>query len=287
MKAILLAGGHGSRLFPTTSFISKHLIQVYDKPMIYYSLCTVMLSGIREILVISSDEYIPMYKQLLGNGSHLGLSIKYKAQFNPNGIAEALIIGEDFIGQDAFQLVLGDNFFYGAGLSSVLSSAVSETFNATILASSVNNPENFGVCCFDDDGTLTTLVEKPKVFLSPWVITGCYFFCNKAVEIAKILRPSARNELEITELCQVLLEEGRLRVHKLDRGVTWLDLGTPGSILRAGEFISSVQYRQNRRICCPEEVALQLGFIDKEQFIHLVRTYPEASYRDYLENLPT
>ena len=285
MKAILLAGGHGSRLFPTTSFISKHLIQVYDKPMIYYSLCTVMLSGIREILIISSDEYIPMYKQLLGDGSRLGLSISYKAQINPNGIAEALVIGEGFIGDDAFQLVLGDNFFYGAGLSSVFSSAVSETFNATILASSVNNPENFGVCCFDEDGTLTNLVEKPREFLSPWAITGCYFFCNHAVEIAKSLKPSARNELEITELCQILLEEGRLRAQKLDRGVTWLDLGTPGSILKAGEFISSVQYRQNRRICCPEEVAMQLGYISKEEFAKLVNGYPASSYTAYLKGL--
>ena len=285
MKGIILAGGSGTRLYPLTKAISKQIMPVYDKPMIYYPLSTLMLAGIREVLIISTPRDVVVFEELLGDGSQLGMDIQYAIQEQPNGLAEAFIIGADFIGKDAVALVLGDNIFYGQSFSRVLKSAADRTENepgATIFGYYVRDPREYGVVEFDENGKAISIEEKPDEPKSNYAVPGLYFYDNSVVEIAKTIQPSARGELEITAVNNAYLEKGNLHVETLGRGFAWLDTGNHDMLLAAADFVSAFQKRQGLYISCIEEIAYKRGFIDKEQLIKLAQPLLKTDYGKYL-----
>ena len=285
MKGIILAGGSGTRLYPITRGISKQLIPVYDKPMIYYPLSTLMLAGIREILVISTPDYLPLFEGLLGDGSEWGLSLSYQVQEHPNGLAEAFILGEDFIGDDAVCLILGDNIYYGAGLSELVQSAAQKTTGATVFGYHVNDPERFGVVEFDDAMHAVSIEEKPAHPKSNYAVTGLYFYDNQVVDIAKHIQPSPRGELEISDVNSEYLKRGQLDVKLMGRGYAWLDTGTHDSMMEAANFIATVQKRQNLKVACLEEIAYRMGYIDRDQLVKLAQPLKKNDYGQYLLRL--
>jgi glucose-1-phosphate thymidylyltransferase len=285
MKGIILAGGKGTRLYPLTLGVSKQLLPVYDKPMIYYPLSMLMLSGIREILVISTPEALPIFKALLGTGEKWGLRFSYKIQETPRGLADAFLVGEEFIGKDPVALILGDNIFFGHGLPDSLRAAADLEEGATIFAYSVQDPERYGVVEFDEQGRALSIEEKPRIPRSNYAVPGLYFYDNQVVEIAKSLKPSPRGEIEITDLNHVYLDRGKLRVILLGRGTAWLDAGNPASLLQAANFIQAVEERQGMMISCPEEIAYSLGFISRDQLLALAGEFPNTRYGSYLERL--
>ncbi len=285
MKGIILAGGSGTRLYPLTKAISKQIMPIYDKPMIYYPLSTLMLAGIREVLIISTPRDLPVFEELLGDGSQLGMAISYAVQEAPNGLAEAFIIGEDFIGSDSVALVLGDNIFYGQSFSKVLLSAAERTENelgATIFGYYVRDPREYGVVEFDDNGIAISIEEKPANPKSNYAVPGLYFYDNSVVEIAKSIKPSARGELEITAVNNEYLSRGNLHVEKLGRGFAWLDTGNHDMLLAAAEFVNTFQKRQGMYISCIEEIAYKRGFINREQLLELSKPLMKTAYGQYL-----
>ncbi len=283
MKGIILAGGSGSRLYPITKVYSKQLTLIYDKPLIYYPLSILMLGGIKEILVISDEETIPLYKKLFGDGSQIGLSIEYVVQAAPNGIAEAFILGEDFIGSDSVCLVLGDNIFYGD--LSFFYNALERQEGATIFGYQVNDPERYGIVEFDENGKAVSIEEKPAKPKSHFAVPGLYIFDNNVVDISKNLTPSARGELEITDVNKQYMEMDELHVERIGRGVAWLDTGTPEALLQASNFFGVIEDRQGLKVACIEEIALYKEFINKQQFEELVLTIPNSLYREYLDKI--
>jgi glucose-1-phosphate thymidylyltransferase len=285
MKGIILAGGSGTRLYPITKSISKQIIPVYDKPMIYYPLSVLMLAGIREILIISTPKDIHLYEDLLGDGSQLGLSLSYKIQPSPDGLAQAFILGEEFIGGDNVCLVLGDNIFYGYGFGKTLLETAELENGAVVFGYWVKDPERYGVVEFDETGTVLSLEEKPAKPKSNYAVTGLYFYPNDVADKAKSLKPSPRGELEITDLNKLYLLEGRLNVHLLGRGFAWLDTGTHDSLLQASNYIATIEARQGLKVSCIEEIAFNRGFIDKEQLLHLADEYRKNQYGEYLRAL--
>lgn len=282
MKGIILAGGSGSRLYPLTKAVSKQIMPVYDKPMIYYPLSVLMLANIRDILIISTPRDVEVFKELLGNGSQLGMSIQYAIQEEPNGLAEAFIIGEDFIGNDRVALILGDNIFYGSSFSNILKKAVQKEDGATVFGYYVTNPEEYGVIEFDENNKAISLEEKPKHPKSNYVVPGLYFYDNDVIEIAKNIKPSARGELEITSINNEYLRRGKLTVQPLGRGLAWLDTGSHDSLLEASQFVATVQKRQGLYISCIEEIAFNKRFIDREQLIELAQPLLKTNYGKYL-----
>lgn len=284
MKGIILAGGSGTRLYPLTKAVSKQILPVYDKPMIYYPLSTLMLANIREILIISTPRDIEVFKELLGDGSQLGLLLEYAIQAQPRGLAEAFIIGESFIGKDRVALVLGDNIFYGRHFSNVLKKAV-EQEGATIFGYYVRDPREYGVVTFDKEGKVLTLEEKPEHPKSNYAVPGLYFYDNDVVEIAKKVKPSARGEIEITSINNHYLREGRLNVKILGRGFAWLDTGSHDSLMEASEYVASIQKRQGLYVSCIEEIAYVKGFIDKMQLLALAEEFYKTEYGKYLQRL--
>ena len=285
MKGIILAGGAGTRLHPITKAISKQIIPVYDKPMIYYPLSVLMLAGIKEILIISTPEDLHLYKTLLDDGSQLGLSLSYTIQPSPDGLAQAFLIGEAFIGDDSVCLILGDNIFYGHGFSRTLREAAKIEDGATVFGYFVTDPDRYGVVDFDSDGKVLSLEEKPAQPKSNYAVTGLYFYSNDVIRKAKKLKPSARGELEITDLNRLYLEEERLRVRIMGRGMAWLDTGTQESMIQAGTFVQTVQERQGLMIACPEEIAFHKGLIDAEQVLRMAEPLKKNHYGQYLINL--
>ena len=285
MKGIILAGGSGTRLYPITKGISKQLIPVYDKPMIYYPLSTLMLAGITDILVISTPEYTPLFEQLLGDGSDIGVSLTYKVQEKPNGLAEAFILGADFICDDSVCLILGDNIYYGSGLSKLVQEAAQKTNGATVFGYHVNDPERFGVVEFDDNMKALSIEEKPENPKSNYAVTGLYFYDNTVVEKAKNLKPSNRGELEITDINKLYLDEGKLDVKLMGRGYAWLDTGTHDSMMEASSFIATIQKRQNLKVACLEEIAYRMGYISKEKLVELAQPMKKNDYGQYLLRL--
>lgn len=285
MKGIILAGGSGTRLYPITKGISKQLIPIYDKPMIYYPLSTLMLAGITDILVISTPEYTPLFEQLLGDGSDIGVSLTYKVQEKPNGLAEAFILGADFIGDDSVCLILGDNIYYGSGLSKLVQEAAQKTNGATVFGYHVNDPERFGVVEFDDNMKALSIEEKPENPKSNYAVTGLYFYDNTVVEKAKNLKPSDRGELEITDINKLYLDEGKLDVKLMGRGYAWLDTGTHDSMMEAASFIATIQKRQNLKVACLEEIAYRMGYINKEKLVELAQPMKKNDYGQYLLRL--
>ncbi|CAH2716748.1 Glucose-1-phosphate thymidylyltransferase [Neobacillus rhizosphaerae] len=282
MKGIILAGGSGTRLYPLTKVISKQLMPIYDKPMIYYPLSVLMLSGIREILIISTPEDLPRFEQLLGDGNEIGLSLRYAVQEVPNGLAEAFIIGEEFIGDDSVALILGDNIFFGPGFSNLLKRVTKRTEGATLFGYNVKDPERFGVVEFDKDYNVLSLEEKPISPKSNFAITGLYFYDNDVVNIAKGIRPSVRGELEITDINKVYLEKKHLKVELLGRGFAWLDTGTHESLLEASQLIYNIEKRQKYKIACLEEIAYRNRYINKEQLLYLASSQSKNDYGQYL-----
>lgn len=286
-KGIILAGGSGTRLHPLTKAVSKQLMAIYDKPMVYYPLTTLMLAGIRNVLVITTPHEQAMFRQLLGDGTQWGMRLEYAVQPDPDGLAQAFLIGRDFVDGDPCALVLGDNIFYGDGLGRLLQQKAAVTHGATVFGYHVKNPGDFGVVEFDEDGVVVGLAEKPAEPRSNYAVTGLYFYDAQVVELAASLRPSARGELEITDLNRLYLEQGALRVEKLGRGVAWLDTGTPEALLQAANFIQTIQTRQGLQVACPEEVAFDRGWIDGQQLAALAEPLVKTAYGAYLMKLQT
>ncbi len=286
MKGIILAGGSGTRLHPVTRAVSKQLLPVYDKPMVHYPLSTLMLAGIRDVLVISTPRDLPQYRDLLGDGSHLGMRFTYAEQPHPGGLAQAFLIGERFIGSDAVTLVLGDNIFYSQGMTGLLQQAVRENQGATVFGYWVKDPQRYGVAEFDAQGRVVGLEEKPKQPRSNYAVTGLYVYSNEVVEIAKSVKPSARGELEITSVNQEYLKRGKLKLIKFGRGTAWLDTGTHQSLMEASNFIATIEHRQGLKVACLEEVAWRMGFIDAKKVEALAQGY-NNEWRDYLLGILT
>jgi glucose-1-phosphate thymidylyltransferase len=285
MKGIILAGGAGTRLYPLTKSISKQIIPIYDKPMIYYPLSVLMLAGIRDILIISTPEEIHLYENLLGDGSELGIELSYEVQPSPDGLAQAFIIGEKFIGDDNVCMILGDNIYYGYNFSSILHNAAQLQDGAIVFGYYVNDPQRYGVVDFDENGKVLSIEEKPEHPKSNYAVTGLYFYSNDVVEKAKSLKPSARGELEITDLNKLYLKEQRLKVELLGRGMAWLDTGTHDSLLQASNFISTIEKRQGLKIACIEEIAYNMGYITQEQLLALGEKLHKNQYGQYLIKL--
>ncbi len=282
MKGIILAGGSGTRLHPMTLVTSKQLMPVYDKPMIYYPLSTLMLAGIRQILIISTPHDLPHFQRLLGDGTQWGIELSYAEQPSPDGLAQAYIIGADFVGSDPSCLILGDNIFYGHGITELFKNAIGRTKGATVFAYHVNDPERYGVVDFDKDMKAVSIEEKPGVPKSNWAVTGLYFYDSDVVEIAANLKPSPRGELEITDVNRAYLERGKLSVELMGRGYAWLDTGTPDSLMEAGNFVATLERRQGFKISCPEEVAYNNAFISREELIEIAKKYGKSDYGKYL-----
>lgn len=285
LKGIILAGGSGTRLYPLTHAVSKQLMPVFDKPMIYYPLSTLMLAGIQDILVITTPHEQEGFVRLLGDGNHLGLHIEYKAQPRPEGIAQAFVLGREFIAQDRVALILGDNIFYGHGLSGYLQEAANQSEGAQVFAYQVRDPERYGVVAFNDQGQATSLEEKPANPQSSFAVTGLYFYDNRVVSIADSLKPSARDELEITDVNARYLETGSLHVRVLSRGIAWLDTGTHESLMQAAQYIQVLQERQGLMVACPEEIAYTMGYIQADDVLRLATRMKDNSYGQYLLNL--
>ena len=288
MKGIILAGGSGTRLYPLTTVTSKQLLPIYDKPMVYYPLSTLMLAGINDILIISTPNDLPNFKRLLGDGSRFGIKLTYKEQPSPDGLAQAFILGEEFIGDDCCTMVLGDNIFYGAGLGVILDTAkrnAEENHRATVFGYHVEDPERFGIVEFDKTGKVLSVEEKPEKPKSPWAITGLYFYDNRCVEYAKNQKPSARGELEITDLNRIYLEENQLNVELLGQGFTWLDTGTHESLVEATNFVKTIEQHQHRKIACLEEIAYLNGWISKEDVLKVYELLKKNQYGQYLKDV--
>jgi len=284
-KGIVLAGGHGTRLYPVTRAVCKQLLPVYDKPMVYYPLTTLMLAGVRDILIISTPADTPRLAELLGDGSQWGLALSYAVQDQPRGLAHAFVVGRPFIGNDSCMMILGDNIFFGSDLSRLTQTAVRDNRGATIFAYPVKDPERFGVVEFDSEGRPTAIVEKPKNPRSHFAVTGLYVYDNDVVTIARDLKPSARGEIEITDLNQHYLDRGSLDVRSMGRGMAWLDTGTHESLLEASQFVQTIEHRQGLKIACPEEVAWRLGWIDDAALARLAESIGTSSYGEYLYDL--
>jgi len=285
MKGIILAGGSGTRLYPMTRSISKQIIPIYDKPMIYYPLSTLMLAGIREVMIISTPRDLPGFRELLGDGSQWGMAFDYAVQERPEGIAQAYHIAADFIGAGPSALILGDNIYHGHGLPELLRSAMARTEGATVFAYNVTDPERYGVIGFDDRMRATSIEEKPANPRSSWAITGLYFYDSQVIDIARELKPSARGELEISDVNRIYLERGQLAVEIMGRGFAWLDTGTPDSLIEASEFVRTLEKRQGLKIACPEEIAFYVGFIDEAGLGRAIDALGKSAYADYLRGI--